>query len=169
MVGVKLTREPTGRGSSWSTDDLSDPRNQVHQLTDLLDRLWRSGRDAPVLSLTDLVSVSSEAVRGLLEEVERVPKSGLRGELYRGRPDRGPKRRRRSLHPLNSAGTDSTAPGSVRSTYPEVPASSRPNSPKAGHQSRGSGFRRSRPRTDWSRWFRWLPSTPRTTRGCISC
>ncbi|WP_304511726.1 RES domain-containing protein [Desulfobacula sp.] len=85
MIGIKLTRGKTRRAHEWSTDNPDDIGNQVHQLTNLLDREFASGRFRTPREATDNIFTAVRGLKAITDELERSTPVCLEGTLYRAR------------------------------------------------------------------------------------
>ncbi len=86
MVGIKWFRGATGRRSEWSTEDVSDPVNQIYLLHAFLDGASRSEAGRSLASAgVGMGAVILLAITGLVDEARRIPKADLRGTFFRAR------------------------------------------------------------------------------------
>lgn len=86
MVGIKLTRGNTGRSHSWQTENFDDVGNQVHRLTDLIDREYESGRFRTPAEAAEHLYMAAKGLEAVLAELKAIEPVDLEGTLYRTRP-----------------------------------------------------------------------------------
>jgi RES domain len=85
MLEFKLTRGNTMRTHEWSKGNLDDIGNQVHQLTDLIDRVLASCRFRTPIEAAEHIFTAARGHEAIVDELERIKPVGLEGSIYRAR------------------------------------------------------------------------------------